>query len=236
MTLREELLSLADPRYREFTASLVPGIGELLGVRIPQLRRIARRIARSDWRTLLDSFEVRYFEERLIEGLVIGYAACPIGERLERVARFVSRIDNWALCDCFCWRLRAGEREAMWRFIEPYFHSEAEYDLRFAVVMALDNFVDEEHIDALLGLLGAIRHEGYYARMGVAWAVSVCFVKQPAKTRPWLENDCPLDDWTFNRSLQKIRESYRVSSADKAALQQLKRPAKRASGNFGIAK
>ena len=46
MTLREELLSLADPRYREFTASLVPGIGELLGVRIPQLRRIARRIAR----------------------------------------------------------------------------------------------------------------------------------------------------------------------------------------------
>ncbi len=128
---------------------------------------------------------MRYFEERLIEGLVIGYAACPIGERLERVARFVSRIDNWALCDCFCWRLRAGEREAMWRFIEPYFHSEAEYDLRFAVVMALDNFVDEEHIDALLGLLGAIRHEGYYARMGVAWAVSVC-LRQTARQNPSL--------------------------------------------------
>lgn len=236
MTLREELLALADPRYREFTASLIPGVGELLGIRIPLLRKIARRIARGDWRAFLDSLEVRYFEERLIEGLVIGYAACPIEEKLERVARFVPRIDNWAVCDCFCWRLRADEREAMWRFIQPYFRSDAEYDIRFAVVMALGNFVDEEHIDALLGLLGAIRHEGYYARMGVAWAVSVCFVRLPARTRPWLENDCPLDDWTFNRSLQKIRESYRADSADKAALRQLKRPAKRTAGNSGITK
>ena len=69
-----------------------------------------------------------------------------------------------------------------------------------------------------------------------AQAVSVCFVRLPARTRPWLENDCPLDDWTFNRSLQKIRESYRTDSADKAALRQLKRPAKRAAGNSGITK
>ena len=134
----------------------------MLGIRIPLLRKIARRIARGDWRAFLDSLEVRYFEERLIEGLVIGYAACPIEEKLERVARFVPRIDNWA--------------------------------------------------------------------------VSVCFVRLPARTRPWLENDCPLDDWTFNRSLQKIRESYRTDSADKAALRQLKRPAKRTDGNSRITK
>lgn len=236
MTLREELLALADPRYREFSASLIPGAGAMLGVRIPQLRKIARRIARSDWRTFLGTCAPRCFEERLIEGFVIGYAPCPIEEKLAWVARFVPRIDNWAVCDCFCWRLRADEREAMWHFIQPYFRSDAEYDIRFAVVMALDNFIDEEHIDALLKLLGPIRHDGYYARMGVAWAVSVCFVKQPAKTRPWLENDCPLDDWTFNRSLQKIRESYRADSADKAALRRLKRPAKRAAENSGITK
>lgn len=226
MTLREELLALADPRYREFTASLIPGVGELLGIRIPLLRKIARRIARGDWRAFLDSLEVRYFEERLIEGLVIGYAACPIEEKLERVARFVPRIDNWAVCDCFCWRLRADEREAMWRFIQPYFRSDAEYDIRFAVVMALGNFVDEEHIDALLGLLGAIRHEGYYARMGVAWAVSVCYVKFPERTEAWLDR-CRLDDWTFNRSLQKIVESWRVDDAAKRRIRARKRPAKK---------
>lgn len=236
MTLHEELLALADPRYRDFSASLIPGVGPMLGVRLPRLRAIARRIARGDWRTFLDTFEAHCFEERLIEGFVIGYAPCPIEEKLPRVARFIPRIDNWAVCDSFCWRLRAEEREAMWRFIQPGFRSTAEYGIRFAVVMALNNFVDAEHIDALLERLGAIRHEGYYARMGVAWAVSVCFVKQTEKTRRWLTEACPLDDWTFNRSIRKILESFRVSAADKAALRRLRRPAKREAAGYGMAK
>lgn len=102
--------------------------------------------------------------------------------------------------------------------------------------MALGNFADAEHIGQLLGLLGAVRHEGYYARMGVAWAVSVCFVKCPEITRRWLERDCPLDDWTFNRSLRKIAESYRVSDADKKALRRLKRAGKSRAERGGMAK
>ena len=59
----------------------------------------------------------------------------------------------------------------MWRFIQPYFRSEHEYEVRFAAVMALGNFIDEEHLETLLGQLDGVRHEGYYARMAVAWAV-----------------------------------------------------------------
>ena len=100
-----------------------------------------------------------------------------------------------------------------------------EFGVRFATVMATANFIDEEHIDALLERLGEIRHTGYYARMGVAWAVSVCFVKCPQQTRPWLRSS-PLDDWTHNKALQKIVESYRVSDTDKALVRTWKRPAK----------
>lgn len=227
MDLSEQLVALADPAYRDFNARLIPGAGEMLGVRIPRLRQLARQIARSDaWREFAAREECRWFEERMLQGMVIGYARCAIDEKLEWVARFVPRIDNWAVCDCFCWRLRADEREAMWRFIQPWFRSGSEYGIRFAVVMATANFIDGEHLEALLAELGAIRHEGYYARMGVAWTVSVCFVRFPERMRRWLAEECPLEAWTFSKSIQKITESFRVGEADKRFVRALRQNAK----------
>ena len=83
----------------------------LLGIRLPVLRKIAREIAAGDWRTYLAEAEDFYFEERMLQGLVIGCARCTPAEKLEYVARFVPKIDNWAVCDCFCWRLKAAERQ-----------------------------------------------------------------------------------------------------------------------------
>lgn len=226
-TLREQLLAMADPAYRDFNASLIPGIGPTIGIRIPRLRKLAREIARSDtWREVVRCDDALYHEERLLQGMVIGYARCPIDEKLEWVARFVPKITNWAQCDCFCWKLRPAERDPMWRFIQPYFTSPHEFEVRFAVVMATANFIDGEHLEALLRHLADVRHEAYYARMGVAWAVSVAFVRFPERMRRWLEDDCPLDEWTFNKSLQKIVESLRVSAQDKALARSLRRPVK----------
>lgn len=226
MTLREQLFELADTRYRDFSASLTPGAGKMIGVRIPQLRVMAREIARGDWRTWLEEAEDEYFEEKMLRGMVISYAKCPPEEKLQWTGRFVPTIDNWAVCDCFCWRLKAAERGPMWRFIQPYFSSQAEYEVRFAVVMALGNFVDEEHLDFLLERLGAVRHDAYYVRMGIAWAVSVCYVKFPERTEEWLLDGCPLGDWTYNKALQKIVESLRVTPETKARIKTMKRRTK----------
>lgn len=292
MTLRDKLLELAEPAYRDFITPLMPGVKHVIGIRLPLLRRFAREIVRGDWRAWLaeaesgsvngpeseraagtgdeteDNREDRsangpeseraartwskaggvtkngsgaepeadYFEERMLRGMVIGYAPCPIAEKLEHAARFVPSIDNWAVCDSFCWRLKAGEHEPMWRFLQPYFRSERPYDVRFAAVMALGNFVDEEHVDDLLGLLGGIRHEHYYVRMGVAWAVSVCFVKFPERTRAWLAEACPLDDWTYNKSLQKIIESLCVDATTKEEVRALKRGVEKRSRRRTFAK
>lgn len=224
--LRERLFAMADTRYRDFIAALTPGAGKMIGVRLPLLRKIARETARGDWRRWLDEAEEEYFEEKMLQGLTIGYAQCPPEEKLRRTADFMPKIDNWAVCDCCCWRLKAAEREPMWRFLQPYFRSQREYEARFAVVMALSNFIDEEHIDRLLEILGAIRHEGYYVHMGVAWAVSVCYVKFPERTLRFLQENCPLPDRTYNKALQKIVESLRVNDADKATIRALKRRAK----------
>lgn len=222
MTLREQLFEMAEPAYRDFITPLIPGVTHVLGIRIPKLRLLAREIVRGDWRSYLSTADDLYFEEQLLQGFVIGYVKCDPAEKLRLTALFISKIDNWALCDCFCWRLKTPERAPMWDFIQPYFHSDREYHLRFAVVMALGNFVDEEHLDVLLTHLDACRHEGYYARMGVAWALSVCYVKFPERTEAYLRRST-LDDWTFNKALQKIIESYRVAADDKTKIRAMKR-------------
>ena len=222
MTLREQLLELTEPKYMKFTSALMPGGENVLGIRLPVLRSIAKEIAAGDWRAYLAEAEDFYFEERMLQGLVIGYARCEPAEKLAHVARFVPKIDNWAVCDCFCWRLRAAERQPMWEFIQPYFHAQAAYDVRFAVVMGLGNFVDEQHLEAFLRQLDGIRHEAYYARMAVAWAVSIAYVRFPEKTLAYLKT-CSLDDFTYNKALQKAVESRCVGEPARSLLRAMKR-------------
>ena len=100
--------------------------------------------------------------------------------------------------------------------------AEGEYEIRFGVVMAMQLFIDEEHIGELLSLYNMIHHEGYYVRMGVAWAISVCFVKFPQQTMAYLQQNS-LDNFTYNKALQKIVESYRVDAATKDVIRGMKR-------------
>jgi 3-methyladenine DNA glycosylase AlkD len=223
LSIREQLLELADEEYRKFSSSLLPTIDHVIGVRLPELRKLAKSIARSDWRTYLKQAEDDYFEEVMLQGMVIGYAKAELEELLSHVADFVPKIDNWSVCDSFCTGLKftSANKERVWAFIQSYLRSENEYELRFGVVMLIFYYVDEPHIQSVLSLLDSIRHDGYYVKMAVAWAISVCYVKQPEKTMNYLLNHS-LDSFTYNKALQKITESNRVNPETKLKIRQMK--------------
>ncbi|MEF3308800.1 DNA alkylation repair protein [Paenibacillus sp. GYB004] len=223
LSIREQLLELADEEYRKFSSSLLPTIDHVIGVRLPELRKLAKSIARSDWRTYLKQAEDDYFEEVMLQGMVIGYAKAELEELLSHVADFVPKIDNWSVCDSFCTGLKftPANKRRVWAFIQPYLRSENEYELRFGIVMLLFYYVDEPHIQSVLSLLDSIRHDGYYVKMAVAWALSVCYVKQPEKTMNYLLNHS-LDAFTYIKALQKITESNRVSPETKLKIRQMK--------------
>jgi 3-methyladenine DNA glycosylase AlkD len=217
-------MEMADEEYRKFSSSLIPNVDNILGVRLPELRKLAKNIAKGDWRTYLAQADNRYFEETMLQGLVIGYAKTDIEERLRYVADFVPRIDNWSVCDSFCTGLKftKNHRSLMWDFLQPYLSSDKEYEIRFGVVMLLLYFVEDEYIERVLQWMDRIRHEGYYVKMAVAWAISVCYVKYPEPTMAFLKNNT-LDDFTYNKALQKIIESLRVDSGTKHVLRSMKR-------------
>jgi len=217
-------MEMADEEYRKFSSSLIPNVDNILGVRLPELRKLAKNIARGDWRTYLAQADNRYFEETMLQGLVIGYVKTDIEERMRYVADFVPRIDNWSVCDSFCTGLKftKNHRSLMWDFLQPYLSSDKEYEIRFGVVMLLLYFVEDEYIERVLQWMDRIRHEGYYVKMAVAWAISVCYVKYPEPTMAFLKNNT-LDDFTYNKALQKIIESLRVDSGTKHVLRSMKR-------------
>ncbi len=222
--VREELEKNADSTYREFHRSLVPGLDNFLGIRVPKLREISRKAAREDYWSFAREADRKIYEELMIRGMMIGYARLSKEEQRRELEEFVACIDNWAVCDCCCstYKFMKKDQEEWFAFLKTYAVSGKEYEIRFALVAMLDYFINEEYIDQVLEILGQVRHEGYYVKMAAAWAVSICYVKFPEKTEGFLKKDL-LDDFTHNKSIQKIRESYRVSKEDKERLKTLRR-------------
>ncbi len=222
--IRQKLEALADPAYREFYAGLIPGVIGVLGVRMPALRKVAREIARGDFRAYMDAAQDGSYEEVLLQGLVIGYAKAEPDELLAYTERFVEKIDNWAVCDSFCigFKLAKAHQETVWAFLQPYLASQKPYSIRFGVVMLLNYYIDQPHLSQVLGLLDGIRHDDYYVRMAVAWAVSACFTAFPEETMRYLQQS-QLDDWTYNKALQKIVESRLVDDATRTEIRAMKR-------------
>lgn len=227
MTIKENLLQLAGDGNKKFTESLHPGIKNVLGIRIPALRRLAAQIAKDDWQRYLQTADTYYMEERMLQGMVIGHLKMKDpDEYLALVAKFVPLINSWSVCDTFdfCGKQRFVDKnkQKVWDFLERWITSPKEYEIRFGVVMMMGHYINEEYIDKVLQWMDRISYEGYYVKMAVAWAISVCYVKFPEKTMKFLKEN-HLDNFTYNKSLQKIVESYRVSAEDKEIIKKMKR-------------
>lgn len=227
-TIPEELQILASSGNQPFVASLHPGVSHVLGVRIPDLRVLAKRIVKLNWEDYLSSAGTYYMEERILQGLVLGYIHPDdnIEVYLQRVSHFVHIINSWSVCDTFSFAggksFVSKHSERIWSYLKQWMLSSKEYEIRFGVVMSLKYFVDEAHMNDLFNCLDRISHEGYYVKMAVAWAVSVCFVNDPILTMNYLRHN-KLDNFTYNKSLQKIIESYRVDVSVKQIIKSMKR-------------
>ncbi len=222
--VRKTLLALADEDYRIFHSKLVPGTENILGVRVPELRKLAKKLVKEDWREYFEAAPDMYYEEDMLRGFMVGYGRMDIEERLDKVREFLPSIHNWAVCDCFCSTLKFTEknREKVWEFLQPYFLSDKTYELRFASVMALDYYVLPEYAPAVFRYFDEMKSGDYYVQMAVAWAVSVYYVHLPEMTEAYMRENL-LDDFIYNKSIQKICESYRVDKETKARLRSLKR-------------
>ena len=227
--VKEKLQELSDEKYRKFHSSLCPNTREpILGVRIPILRKYAKELKNKYGIEIINEIGEEYYEEIMLKGMLIGLQNNVKYEAIEKqIKNFVPKIDNWAICDTFCAGLKITKKykNEMLELIQSYLNSKKEFELRFAIVMLLDYYIDEEHINIVLNVCDNVKHEGYYVKMAIAWAISICLIKFYDETKKYLNNS-NLDDFTYNKSLQKALESYRISESKKLELRNMKRMGK----------
>jgi len=226
--IKNKLYELQDLKYKKFHKNLCPGTDNIIGIRVPILRNYAKEIIKKySAKEILNQIDDEYYEETLLQGMIIGLSKEKDLEiHLKRIKEFVPKIDNWAICDTFCAGLKITKKykKEMWDFIQSYFKSKKEFEVRFAVVMILDFYVEEEYLKRNLEIFNKIKTDKYYIQMAVAWAISICFIKFYEETIKYFKsNNCNLDKFTYNKSLQKAIESYRITPEQKDELKKMKK-------------
>ena len=219
MNVRQELFNNRDLKYKDFHSALLPNIdaNRVIGVRIPVLRKMAKRLENDD-------FDWEYYEEQMLHGFYIGYARLGFEERLMLLKRFIPKIDNWAVCDCVCSTLKfiQKDRAAFLDFLQKYMFSDSEFERRFATVILMDYYLDDEYAEFAIDYFKNTDSDLYYVNMAAAWALSTAFVKYPKKVMPLIENGVLHGD-IHNMTISKIRDSLRVDRETKEYLKTLRR-------------
>ena len=222
--IRQDLFGMQDLKYKEFHGGLCPGMDNIIGVRIPKLREYAKELYKSN--NLKDiKIEDKYYEELVIQEMLIGFQTKePIEKVIKQVEKFVPKINSWAVCDTFCAGLKVTKKyqPEMFEVIKQYLKSKQEYEVRFAIVMLLDYYINDQYIDQILQILDNVKLDKYYVQMANAWAISICLIKYYNKTLDFLKTT-KIDDFTYNKGIQKAIESYRITNEQKEYLTTLKR-------------
>lgn len=217
-------LAKGNEAYAEFNKRIVNTKMPVIGVRVPDLRRLVRELApdmsAADISKLLTA-KNKSFDYVLLCGLLITHARLNDQTAIDLAKRYLPLVDSWAHIDIFVEKKRRFAGELWWDFALECLQSEAEFTVRYGVVSLMTNFLDEAHIDQVFAALRNITHDGYYVKMALAWLYATAAVHFFELTLAELENE-HIDAWTRNKAYQKMRESRRFTPEEQRIIRQQK--------------
>ena len=223
MNIKEELLALQDISYADFQAKLTPNIPRdlFIGVRVPELRKLSKKVVEDpETSKFLKNLPHKYYDENMLHGLIISeikdYDACIVA-----VDDFLPYVDNWAVCDIMSPKIFKKNKEALLKKIKEWSASEKTYTCRFGIETLMSHFLDDDFKPEYLEIALSGNSEDYYVRMMIAWFFATALAKEWDEAIKYIE-DQRLDPWTHNKTIQKARESRRITPKEKEYLKSLR--------------
>ena len=217
------LFQVQDKGYRDFQSKLIPTIPAetIIGVRTPAIRKLAKEYAKDPESVeFLKQLPHTYYDENILHALLVAeikdYEVC-----VREVERFLPYVDNWAVCDIFSPKVFRKNRDRLIDKIKEWAASEHPYTCRFGMEMLMTHFLDEDFREEYLEIPAAVHSGEYYVNMMIAWFYATALAKQWDAAIGYIEKKC-LDPWTHNKTIQKARESYRITREQKEYLKTLK--------------
>lgn len=222
--IRNRLFEMKDDEYKVFQLNLMPGVepDTVLGVRTPLLRKFSKEVFKSkDYDDFLNDFPHKYYDEMNLHGFIL----CEIKDYDKVVGeldKFLPYVNNWATCDLLNPKKAfAKNLDRLIIDIKRWIASEDTYTIRFGIEMLMSYFLDENFSPEYNDIVASVRSEEYYVNMMKAWYFATALAKQYDATISVIENRA-LDEWTHRKSIQKARESYRITAEQKEYLKSLK--------------
>ena len=221
--IREKLSSLQDLKYRDMQVRIIPSVKpeSIIGVRTPELRKMAKELAQSqEIGVFLENLPHKFFEENQLHAFIVSgmkdYREC-----LGALNRFLPYVDNWATCDQMSPRVFKKHRPELMESIREWIGSAETYTIRFGIGMLMEHYLDEDYDPACPEMVAAVRSEEYYVNMMIAWYFATALAKQYEAVLPFI-TEHRLDTWTHNKAIQKAIESFRITPEQKEYLKSLK--------------
>ena len=219
MSVYEKLLTVKDYEYREFQVKLVPNISpdSILGVRTPDMRKIAKEVSQSDERdSFLKELPHKYYEENLVHFFIISTIK-DFDECIAAVETFLPYIDCWPVSDQSSPKVFKKNHNKLLPYIRKWIASDHVYTARFGIRMLMNEYLGDDFKEEYLELAASNKGEDYYLKMMVAWYFATALAKRYDESVKYIE-ERKLDEWVHKKAIQKAVESYRVSDEHKQYL------------------
>ncbi len=221
--IQEKLFKLQDLGYRDFHSKLMPTVckDKIIGVRVPQLRKLAKELNKSDLKAeFLHTLPHKYYEEDNLHAFLIEQIT-DFDECIFALDNFLLFVDNWATCDMMTPKVLGTNTEKLYGKIEEWAKSEHIYTVRFAIVTLMKFFMDERLDKKHLNLVLSIKTDEYYVNMAIAWYIATALSSRWDLVIPYIEKQ-KFSKWVHNKAIQKAVESYRITKEQKEYLKTLK--------------
>ncbi len=210
--VKQNLMEFATPSMKNYLEKLVPNCLQILGVSIPNLKKIAKKICKLDYKRFIAEYDASSLELQMLVGIVIATADFTKEDRFFYINWYVSTIQDWAVCDCFVSSLKWSKNhlQEMLDFMQKYKESHKEFEVRFFVVMLLTYYLRDEYFEQAFEIVCNLHIDFYYSKMAVAWFLATLMIDHPLLVMGYLK-DCSHDDFIILKTIRKIQESYRIS-------------------------
>lgn len=220
--IRQMLIEASDEKIRKFNSNIINTRLELLGVRAPALREIAKTAVKFDKSYFFDA-DPQSYEEIMVYGLALAKSGLSLDEKLALIDKLSDKMDNWAHVDCIIAEFKEFKKNTGYvlDFFHKYINSESEFKKRILVVFIMDFCLNDEFVEKAVEILQRVPQGQYYTDMGLAWAVSLGLIKYYDKFLELLKNKS-FSKFVHNKAIQKAVESFRINAETKAYLKTLK--------------
>ena len=213
----------ADENYKKFNSSLLLTVSAetVIGVRTPALRKLAKElIKRKDLSEFMNDLPHKYFEENQLHAFVIS-SMKEFDDMVRELEAFLPYVDNWATCDQMNPKIFSKHLPELLDLIKVWITSEKTYIVRFGLNMLMTYFLDDKFKPEYLALAVSVESEEYYINMMQAWFFATALAKQYDSALPYI-TEKKLAPWVHNKTIQKARESFRISKEQKEFIKQYK--------------